>query len=83
MKTEIATKLEDVEIGTIPKGWIAVGFDKILSLEYGKALKEESRIAGQFPVYGSNGVVGFHNEKLVDGPGSSAFGERTEWLAIC
>jgi type I restriction enzyme S subunit len=69
MNTEIITKYKEVEAGTIPKGWIVVNFDKILSLEYGKALKEESRIAGQFPVYGSNGVVGFHNEKLVDGPG--------------
>lgn len=69
MKTEIATKYKEAEVGTIPKGWIVVNFDKILSLEYGKALKEESRTDGEFPVYGSNGVVGFHNEKLVDGPG--------------
>ena len=69
MKTAIATKFKETEIGTIPKGWIAVNFDKILSFEYGKALKEERRIAGGIPVYGSNGVVGFHNEKLVDGPG--------------
>ncbi len=69
MKTEITTKFKETEIGTIPEGWTVVNFDKILSLEYGKALKEESRITGQFPVYGSNGVVGFHNEKLVDGPG--------------
>lgn len=40
-----------------------------LELLYGKGLKEAERINGEFPVYGSNGIVGFHNEYLVEAPG--------------
>lgn len=42
--------------------------DRILTLEYGISLPENKRISGDFPVYGSNGVVGSHNEYLVDAP---------------
>jgi type I restriction enzyme S subunit len=38
-------------------------------LEYGKGLSEKERIAGPYPVMGSNGVVGYHNEAAVKGPG--------------
>lgn len=41
---------------------------EVLTLEYGKPLKEEVRINGKFPVYGSNGQVGTHSEYLVEGP---------------
>ena len=41
---------------------------RILTLEYGISLPEKKRIDGDFPVYGSNGVVGTHNEFSVDAP---------------
>ena len=41
----------------------------LVELAYGKALREEDRRPGNVPVYGSNGQVGWHDEKLVDGPG--------------
>ena len=41
---------------------------KVISLEYGSALKEGDRIPGDYPVMGSNGVVGMHSEYLVEGP---------------
>ena len=41
----------------------------LLQLAYGKGLPAESRAAGNIPVWGSGGVVGFHNEALVNGPG--------------
>jgi len=40
----------------------------ILTLEYGAALPESNRIKGEFPVMGSNGIVGYHNEYLVESP---------------
>jgi len=40
----------------------------ICELKYGKPLKDGDRKAGPIPVYGSNGVVGYHNERLVKGP---------------
>jgi len=41
----------------------------ILSLKYGKALKKENRSGEGFPVVASGGIVGFHNEYLVNAPG--------------
>jgi len=40
-----------------------------LELLYGKALKESERKEGSYPVYGSNGIVGYHSEFLVRAPG--------------
>lgn len=57
------------EIGDIPTGWRVVTLGEAIDLVYGKALKEENRRPGSVPVYGSNGQVGWHNEKLADGPG--------------
>ena len=40
----------------------------VITLEYGKPLKEEDRIDGEYPVYGSNGIVGTHNSYIVESP---------------
>ncbi len=40
----------------------------VLTLEYGKSLTESNRIKGEFPVVGSNGIVGWHNKYLIEGP---------------
>jgi len=56
-------------IGKIPKEWDVSKLDDIISLEYGKGLPENSRIEGSYPVVGSNGIVGYHKEALVKGPG--------------
>ena len=42
--------------------------DRVLTLEYGISLPENNRVNGDYPVYGSNGVVGSHNEFLVNAP---------------
>jgi type I restriction enzyme S subunit len=62
-------KLVDSELGEIPNGWEVATLGDIVELAYGKALKEASRKHGNIPVFGSNGQVGWHDEKLVDGPG--------------
>ncbi|MGI9092805.1 MAG: restriction endonuclease subunit S [Mycobacteriales bacterium] len=41
----------------------------MLELAYGKALKASDRKLGSVPVYGSNGIVGRHDEALSPGPG--------------
>ena len=48
--------------------WPMVELGEVISLEYGKPLKAENRIEGPYPVFGSNGIVGYHNECLVKGP---------------
>jgi type I restriction enzyme S subunit len=50
-------------------GWGKGKLGDLLELCYGKALKEENRVPGEYPVLGSNGIVGYHNEFLVKGPG--------------
>ncbi len=49
--------------------WKCRSLGEILSFEYGKGLPERVRVSGNVPVYGSNGLVGTHNIKLVGGPG--------------
>ena len=49
--------------------WNSFRLDEIISLEYGKGLPEEERIKGDYPVVGSNGIVGYHKDALVKGPG--------------
>ncbi len=53
----------------IPKGWEVGNLEDVLTLEYGKPLKQDDRSGNGFPVLGSNGIVGYHNEFLVKGPG--------------
>ncbi|MGB4594673.1 MAG: N-6 DNA methylase [Anaerolineaceae bacterium] len=48
--------------------WPMIRLGEILSLEYGKPLKEANRKGGEYPVYGSNGIVGWHSDFLVEGP---------------
>jgi type I restriction enzyme M protein len=45
---------------------VAIG--DICQFEYGKPLKKEDRIIGDFPVYGSNGIVDYHKNFLVREP---------------
>lgn len=60
---------EHVEIiDGVPVGWEGRTFGEIAQLKYGKALKQENRIEGLFPVYGSSGIVGTHHAALVEGP---------------
>jgi len=51
------------------EGWGTGKLGEVLELLYGKGLKEEIRTGKGFPVIGSSGVVGFHSEFLVKGPG--------------
>ena len=53
----------------IPKGWRKCKLGDAIELLYGKGLKESDRKQGDIPVYGSNGIVGYHNDHLVKGPG--------------
>ena len=45
--------------------WKVSTVGELLTLEYGKPLKEGNRDGVGFPVYASAGVVGFHSEPLV------------------
>ena len=62
-------RLVESELGEIPEGWEVKTLGDLLELAYGKALRADSRHDGDVPVYGSNGEVGWHNKRLVQGPG--------------
>src|SRR3989344_3020532 len=63
------TKFKQTEIGMIPEDWEVKRIGDEIELCYGKGLPETKRIKGKIPVYGSNGIVGFHNESLINGQG--------------
>ncbi|MFA0110739.1 restriction endonuclease subunit S [Vibrio breoganii] len=53
----------------LPNGWAVCHFGDLYHLEYGDNLPKAKRSeSGEYPVYGSNGIVGTHNELSVDGP---------------
>ncbi len=53
----------------LPQGWVLAKLGELFTANYGKALKESNRTtSGPIPVYGSNGVVGYHDKALVVGP---------------
>ncbi|MCS4533949.1 restriction endonuclease subunit S [Neisseria montereyensis] len=50
----------------LPKGWEWVRLGNVLHFEYGNNLPKNKRSnSGEFPVYGSNGIVGTHKEAFV------------------
>jgi len=67
----MSTLLSHKKTGTrdIPKEWGLVRLGEVISLKYGKGLSEKKRTTGPFPVVGSNGIIGYHNQSLIQGPG--------------
>lgn len=51
----------------LPKGWAWKKLKTLITVNYGKGLSEKLRLGGNVPVYGANGVVGFHNASITKG----------------
>ena len=69
----LKTHQPDIDPGELsvrlPGGWSVARFSDVFSLEYGDNLPAEKRSnTGEYPVYGSNGVVGSHHECFVKSP---------------
>ncbi len=62
-------RMVESALGMIPDGWKVMKLGDVVELAYGKALKADTRVAEKVPVYGSGGIVGYHNEGFVTGPG--------------
>ena len=45
-----------------------VHFKKVCTLEYGASLPKKKRRDGPYPVMGSNGISGYHDDYLIQGP---------------
>jgi len=52
----------------LPPGWKWVRLGEVCELNYGSSLVEATRQQGNIPVYGSNGIVGYHNKPITSGP---------------
>jgi len=61
------TNFEGTGEDCYPLGWRRVQWLDLVTLEYGKALRQYS--VGQVPVYGTNGQIGFHDTPLCPHPG--------------
>jgi type I restriction enzyme, S subunit len=51
-------------IGEIPKNWNLKRVKYVTKVIYGDSLPDQNRVDGKIPVYGSNGIVGHHNESI-------------------
>lgn len=52
----------------LPPGWRWVRLGEIFTLKYGDSLTEHARKGGSVPVFGSNGIVGYHSVAVTKGP---------------
>lgn len=59
----------DIDPDNLPEGWRWGKLGEMIELVYGKSLKEENRKGGKYPVVGSSGIVGYHNEFIADANG--------------
>ena len=48
--------------------WEMVDIGKIIKLASGKGLTQQNIIQGEYPVYGGNGINGYHNEYFIENP---------------
>ena len=55
-------------LGEIPKHWEAKRVKYFFVLQRGFDLPREDMVEGDYPVYGSNGIIGFHNKFTVKAP---------------
>ena len=49
--------------------WGRVNLGSVCQFRYGKSLPAKARSGSSFPVVGSGGVVGYHDQALLNGPG--------------
>jgi type I restriction enzyme S subunit len=62
-------RFEDSALGEIPAGWEPKTWGDLVILEYGKSLREYDGRDGVYPVYGTNGRIGYHSQPLCTHPG--------------
>ena len=49
----------------IPKGWEWIRLGTLLKIKSGEGLTAKNMKSGNIPVYGGNGIAGYHNQSLV------------------
>jgi len=61
--------LKETEIGEIPEAWSIASLGSIATLQRGFDLPKQRQVPGRYPIVGSSGVIGYHNEFMSEGPG--------------
>jgi len=49
------------------EGWEEIKFGELIKLRSGDGLTAKNMITGEYPVYGGNGIAGFHNDFNLEG----------------
>ena len=49
--------------------WLQTNWGEIVTLNYGKAIRDYQSASGEYPVYGTNGPIGWHHAALCRTPG--------------
>ena len=70
-KTNIPEGWRMATLGEVAENdkWRKCKLGDILVFHYGKSLLEHKRVKGNYPVYGSAGLIGWHNEPLINSKG--------------
>ena len=50
----------------VPEGWEKIRTSSVMKFNYGKGLLEANRSGDGYPVFGSSGIVGYHDAPLVN-----------------
>ena len=83
-KTEIERLREEIELILKISAKREYKLGDVVSLEYGISLPQQNRVKGGYPVVGSNGIVGFHNDYLVKAPvivvGRKGSAGKVNWI---
>jgi type I restriction enzyme, S subunit len=56
------------ELGWIPEDWEVVKIGDVISLKSGSFLPKKDIVKGDYPVYGGNGIIYYHNKYLFENP---------------
>ena len=51
---------------SLPKGWCNTELGKLISINSGNGLTKKKMVDGEIPVFGGNGITGWHNQFNVD-----------------
>lgn len=60
------TEFKQTELGEMPIDWESISLGEVFKVKSGEGLSAKNISSGQYPVYGGNGITGFHNEYLFD-----------------